>query len=305
MSSRYTPHGMYGWQRRPRPRLDRRNAVKGIDYEASGFAASSSSSSSFDDQSSRRPRRPLHVLPLRDRTSFRVEGVEGQLDHICGVLGLSLEDFAIPAAAWEARRKLSPSGSVGGPRLTRSRNLVADELSDGIVASIQVMNSLHLNEVDTMDTSAIRSNILHNDGDRGLKGTRLQRLSPLKLVVDNFSSPWDLIRSFGPPHDDEDGGLVLSAPINSDHFQRIEGVGNAMANKERSEENLREGACGIPEYFSDSLSDSNDDDSSSFTTESVNSVSPCGSSSCSIRSWQKGGFLGSGSFGTVYEGFTA
>nr|GLL28673.1 mitogen-activated protein kinase kinase kinase 1-like [Ipomoea trifida] len=292
---------MYGRQRRPAgPRLDRRNAAKGIDYEASDFAASpsSSSSSSFDDQSSRGPRRSLHVLPLCDRTSFRVEGSEGQLDQICGFLGLSLEDFAIPAAAWEAGRKWSPSGSVGGPRLTRSRNLVADEASDSIVASIQVMNSLNFNEVDTMDTvtSAIRSNIWHKDGGRGLKGSRLQRLAPLELVG-------DLIRSFVPPHDDEDAGLVLSAPASSGRFQRVEDAGNAMANKERSQDNLREGDRGIPEYFSEPLRNDNDY-SSSFTTESVNSMSPCGSSSFSIKSWQKGGFLGSGSFGRVYEGFT-
>ncbi|RVW17762.1 Mitogen-activated protein kinase kinase kinase 1 [Vitis vinifera] len=49
---------------------------------------------------------------------------------------------------------------------------------------------------------------------------------------------------------------------------------------------------------------SNDDDSSSTTTEPMSNISPNGSLRPSFTNWMKGAFLGSGSFGTVYEGMS-
>ncbi|MCI39352.1 mitogen-activated protein kinase kinase kinase 1-like, partial [Trifolium medium] len=70
-------------------------ALKYFDYDAG-----SSSSSSLDDSSGSLYTRSME---LYDRTSFRIEEIEGELDRICQSLGLSgPEDFAIPAAAWEA-----------------------------------------------------------------------------------------------------------------------------------------------------------------------------------------------------------
>jgi len=51
-----------------------------------------------------------------------------------------------------------------------------------------------------------------------------------------------------------------------------------------------------------SLSTTNDDETSSTTTESMFYISPNGRFRRRIRSWSRGVFLGSGSFGTVYEG---
>ncbi|XP_075492644.1 mitogen-activated protein kinase kinase kinase 1-like [Primulina tabacum] len=58
---------------------------------------------------------------------------------------------------------------------------------------------------------------------------------------------------------------------------------------------------------SDSSNDDDDDDDGKpvgLTRVNDYTVSPNGSFRCNITSWQKGDFLGSGSFGTVYEGFT-
>ncbi|KAH9685974.1 protein kinase domain-containing protein [Citrus sinensis] len=66
--------------RSSRPRLDRRNALKNIQYDAS--LAPSSASSSFDDKSSASPRR-IRSLDLTDnKTSFRVKGMDGEFDLI-------------------------------------------------------------------------------------------------------------------------------------------------------------------------------------------------------------------------------
>ncbi|KAM5574577.1 hypothetical protein ABKV19_013828 [Rosa sericea] len=105
-------------QKRPKPRLDRRNAIKNIDYDA-------------DQHSPSLRTRSLDLPPLsHNQTSFRVRGVEGEFDLICRSLGLSgPEDFAIPLAAWEAQRarsssdftsrsRLRPNDDVPEPRVT-------------------------------------------------------------------------------------------------------------------------------------------------------------------------------------------
>lgn len=77
-----------------KPKLDRRNALKNVDYEPS-----TSNSSSFDSPDSPIRTRSLDFSPINDRTSFRIEGIAGEFDVICQSLGLSgPDDFAIPAA---------------------------------------------------------------------------------------------------------------------------------------------------------------------------------------------------------------
>ncbi|XP_047085774.1 mitogen-activated protein kinase kinase kinase 1-like [Lolium rigidum] len=96
------------------PRLERRNAAKHIDYEAGGPTSvsaswsSSASASSADRSPGVRPSRSLD-LAARGGTDFRVSGsAEGEVDELCRSLGLSgPEDFAIPVAAWEARKARS------------------------------------------------------------------------------------------------------------------------------------------------------------------------------------------------------
>ncbi|KAH6813526.1 hypothetical protein C2S51_022544 [Perilla frutescens var. frutescens] len=126
-----------------RPRLDRRNAIKNIDYYAgddvggSGLTSPSSSSNSFSGDRSVHKTRSLDLMPLSDHTtSFRMEGIEGEADQIFRYLGLSPEDLSIPVAAWEARRNLSPSSEVRTSRLGDRGNL--SELSEGFGGRIRV-----------------------------------------------------------------------------------------------------------------------------------------------------------------------
>ncbi|PNY12489.1 mitogen-activated protein kinase kinase kinase 1-like protein, partial [Trifolium pratense] len=85
-----------------KPKHERRDALKLFNYDAQ-----SSSFSSFDSSSS------VYTCStdLYDRTtSFRIDGIEDEFDIICRSLGLSgPEDFAIPAAAWEAMKFRSAS----------------------------------------------------------------------------------------------------------------------------------------------------------------------------------------------------
>ncbi|PWA40009.1 MAPK/ERK kinase kinase 1 [Artemisia annua] len=96
-------------QHQVRPKLDRRNAIKNIDYDAS---------TSFESSGSGTGRTRSLDIPsgYDNRTSFRIEGTEGEFDVICRRLGLSgPEDFAISTVDWENRRSHSPTGGgVGG-----------------------------------------------------------------------------------------------------------------------------------------------------------------------------------------------
>ncbi|CAA2964538.1 mitogen-activated kinase kinase kinase 1-like [Olea europaea subsp. europaea] len=293
-----------------RPRLDRRNAIKNIDYDAdaSSFSSPSSSSNSFDEPSVHKTR-SLDVLPLSDRTSFRVEGVDGEFDRICKSLGLSgPEDFSIPVAAWEARRALSPSSNLKTPgSIDRS---VSDELSERFEAGIKVSDAelkdgVHLNLNKTVAT-------VNNGGwDIKFEGNRPLKLAPppviMRSVVDNTSSTWDILRGFGP-QDDRDSNSprdvatsLVDEPEENEEVNRSEIVGK----QELSEESVKNVTTVGLESCSDSTNDENYDDFVGLTVETIYSVSLNGSFKCDISSWQKGDVLGSGSFGTVYEGFTA
>lgn len=132
---------MYAKQKKQRPRLDRRNALKNVDYDASQSVPSSPSS--FKDQPTHRTR-SLDLYPLTDRTSFRIDGGAGEFDTVCRSLGLSLEDFAIPVAAWEARKPCSSSDRLRSTRFAdhrRDSNIKlenANELSDSSGNAVRV-----------------------------------------------------------------------------------------------------------------------------------------------------------------------
>ncbi|KAJ6816414.1 putative MAP kinase superfamily protein isoform X2 [Iris pallida] len=115
----------------PRPRLDRRNAAKNIDYNhplsaAASFADPSRSDDDDDEgEAALRTTRSLHLPRPPDvysnQTSFRVGGgVEGEFDLICRILGLSgPEDFAVPSSLWEAaatRRRLPATSRLSPPQ---------------------------------------------------------------------------------------------------------------------------------------------------------------------------------------------
>ena len=69
-------------------------------------------------------------------------------------------------------------------------------------------------------------------------------------------------------------------------------------------EDLRLGELSEGFTGTSSLSTTNDDETCSTTTESMFYISPNGRFRKKIRSWNRGVLLGSGSFGTVYEGIS-
>ncbi|KAL2519111.1 Mitogen-activated protein kinase kinase kinase [Abeliophyllum distichum] len=225
--------------------------------------------------------RSLDVLPLSDRTSFRVEGVDGEFDRICRSLGLSgPEDFSIPVAAWEARRALSPSGNLKTPGF--NDRSVLDELSerfgagvkvgDAVVDDTELKDRVYLNldkseaTVNNVSENEVESK-LFSSGGWGIKGIRPPKLAPppaiMRSVVDNTSSTWDIFRSFGP-QDDRD----LNSPrdvVDSlvDAFEENKEVNRReIVGKQEESGEGGKNATGVGlESCSDSTTDENDDGS--------------------------------------------
>lgn len=359
-----------------RPRLDRRNAIKNIDYDAS---ESSSSTSSYEDRSVYKTR-SLDLSPLSGRTSFRMEGIEGEVDHIFRYLGLSPDELSIPVAAWEARKSLSPSSNVNaiksgdmgclaeslnsfGARIRVSDGQAEDRIDlnlDAFQVSIDegsenggegkligqgewgikgirpsksapppvvtayVMDSTLRsggykeigdgetkvgNEVraDKTSENLVKSQFVSN-GALGIRGSRPPQLAPppamMRSVVDHMSSTWDILEGFGPQENQD-----IKTPQHVSRILNVEGdkdvgreyIGGRLEHIE--EDVLIEWGAGL-ESCSNSSDDENGGSSVSLVGENNYTISPSGSFRFSISSWQKGDFLGRGSFGTVYEGFT-
>ncbi|KAF9687255.1 hypothetical protein SADUNF_Sadunf02G0074500 [Salix dunnii] len=263
---------------RRRPRLERRNALKHVEYDAT------SSPSSLDDSS---PSLLTRSLDLPDRTSFRIEGTEGEFDRVFRSLGLSgPEDFAIPEAAWEAMKVRSASDILPRSRLLESGSPKAAEEVKVMVEGTnrqeesdvraRVLNSIGVRDSSTESTQNEPAEVnKFRDVDNrcvsvGIKGLRPPVLKPppsMTLpVIDKECSTWDLLRDFAPEND------------------RV--VNNNI------------------EFKSCSFSTSNDDDSSSSTTEPMSNISPNGRFRRIFTYWEKGELLGRGSFGSVYEGIS-
>ncbi|KAJ0976036.1 hypothetical protein J5N97_018001 [Dioscorea zingiberensis] len=327
-----------------RPRLERRNAVKNIDYDAAASSWASSASSS-DDSPGLRATRSLDI-PYFDQTSIRIEGLDGEVDELCRSLGLSgPEDFAIPAAAWEAHKARSVAELLPRSRLLNSQSAPETLLDPPVPVLDSSEDTRRSHDPPNTDDCADppvadaspppKSSGGSSDGG-GIKGVRPPVLTPppppsprlkqalpplpskqillspplnqtltlppppsnqtlppppsmLLPALEKMGSTWELLRSFAPDDDDEDyNGGGVSGEEGEGDFEDVsamevrigETVGDMM------------GSC--------SYSTSNDDDSSSTTTETF-VISPNGKFRRSIRSWMRGGLLGSGSFGTVYE----
>ncbi|XP_030475704.2 mitogen-activated protein kinase kinase kinase 1-like [Syzygium oleosum] len=333
--------------RPPRRSLDRLNAIKNVDYDASSTSTSSSSSSSLPSA--------LSLDALSVYASFRVKGEEGEFDVICRNLGLSPEDFAIPVDAWRSSkaRELTPrprlqtafSAPDGGgesPRdgdglaagvdgielesgiavLTGSRSCGSVGLEDrGRVASCRTRFKHVTAGGSALDKSRrplggvfdakARGDCENGEADNaggGIRGLRPPVLTPppvmLRPVVDNVSSTWDLLNLFGPQ--EGPGGDKDSPVCHLNKKDWSDGDDEKVGKETTSQRKGDPDSC-----LSTSVEDEESEDKydvgnalSANILEPVRNIFPNGSFRRRITSWQKGDLLGSGSFGTVYEGFT-
>ncbi|KAK1308983.1 Mitogen-activated protein kinase kinase kinase 1 [Acorus calamus] len=248
----------------PKPKLERRNAVKNIEYDPTQSSSSYSTDSSFSSSDlrlgslrSRSLDLPPTLSAFTEQKSFRVEGTsEGEIDLLCRNLGLSgPEDFAIPVAAWEARK-----ARCNSDLLPRSRSILPAEPAA---------------------VSPRRRRL-------GL-GTRPPVLAPppsmsLPAVLDKTSSTWDIFKALAP--DADEGGRE----------RQLEGESSS---EEEEVENY--GVGGVNGRTGETSAWNDDEDTSSTNTEGVFNISPIGRLKRDIWNWKKGTLLGSGSFGTVYD----
>ncbi|KAB2629060.1 mitogen-activated protein kinase kinase kinase 1-like [Pyrus ussuriensis x Pyrus communis] len=301
---------------RRKPRLERRNAGKHFDYDAASM------SSSLDDSSSSAS---LHTRSFDlDRTSFRVEGNEGDMERIYKTLGLGPDDFSISEEDWVARKIRSTSDvlpmsrlygleSLDSPKPDELREEVA-ELSDRVRAVTVAATEL------TLADSPVPSGVYNADAAAaatsvsagvsiGIKGVRPPVLRPppsMRVpVIDDGCSTWDILRDFAPEGAGNAVGkrLGFSSAASSCSDEEEEGeVGeeDAVEGEIRETVPVSEETVSVSEGCS--FTTSNDDDSSSTTTVSPNErISPNGRLKLIITHWEKGDLLGSGSFGSVYE----
>ncbi|XP_060167781.1 mitogen-activated protein kinase kinase kinase 3-like [Lycium barbarum] len=290
---------MYGKQKKQlRPKLDRRNALKNVDYDAS--KSTPSSPSSFEDQHNPHRTRSLDLYPLTDRTSFRIHGAAGEFDTICRSLGISPEDFAIPVAAWEARKPCSRSDRLRGTRFASTSDINlenANELSVDGESDRPTENASESDEENELDSEdevsdsvrfklrqslnfspengiRVRVRVNEQEDDNlpmdvkcGIKGSRPPRLA--RPVEDEFTSAWDFIKGFGPANDEDEVSPVQST---SDDIIGDEQLGEIANNEEPNEDYVRnvsqvsdsDGVCekpleqGVRDAVESSRSPSND-----------------------------------------------
>lgn len=303
----------------PRPKLVRRNAAKNFEYTPS---ASTSPSPSVSGSSAPRTQ-SLDMGASVDTSSLRVEGNAGEMDLIFQSLGLSgPDDFQIPMAAYEAM-KISSSSDV----TSRPKKGLIDCDDPGETGKKEEVHkfvdplphrfgdNVQKNEVTETDRgvnefklrgAAILPSVVDNgvrlvNGGGGIKGDRPPLLTPppaMSLpVLDNGCSTWDLLKSFAPDNNGPPRYPYLDPPHSSDDEEVVSLSREGSHGVRIGETVMLSGSC--------SFTTTNDDDSSSTTTEPVSIISPNGVSNFNITQWEKGARLGSGSFGTVYEGISS
>ncbi|GAB2291210.1 hypothetical protein Dimus_025469 [Dionaea muscipula] len=285
----------------PKPKLLRRNAAKNVEY-----TPSPPSSSSLGRPPLGRQTRSFDAPRSWERTSFRIDGNDDNLDMMYQSLGLSgPDDFEIPRAMWEAMKSRSSSQvsqrpelgqlDLEKPEVPQSQDMVGvvNDLCNGLQDCVHVSK-----EVVSYNRSADSSS------NQGIRGDRPPLLTPppaMSLpVLDSRCSTWDIIKSFAPdaeesllkdyakirfPGNDDDGA-------DGDNDEQV-----GLSGARLGETVLLSGSC--------SFTTSHDDDSSSSTTDPVLGISPNGRLRADITCWEKGELLGQGSFGKVYKAISS
>lgn len=217
---------------KPRPRLERRNALKNIDYElpsTSSFSSSEDSlSSSLSGAAAGAQRsRSLDIYPLDKQTSFRIEGKEGEFELLCQSLGFSgIEDFCIPTEEWEAMKIRSSSDVL--PRLSRIGN-------SAIVSSsvIKPIDGVDNDEAAVKDISAASPEVISEAIEPEIEGFDIG-------LTDNYSTASSRItdvmrRKIELNHSRFSDGATTSTRSIDATSQKIEvngfGVSNAVATR--------------------------------------------------------------------------
>ncbi|KAL6648411.1 hypothetical protein ACP70R_012635 [Stipagrostis hirtigluma subsp. patula] len=313
-----------GWSRRRPRRLDRRNASKNIGYDATLFCSYPPSPPSAP-ASGPASLAGSAACSLDLLTSFRIGGSGdggGDVQLLCRSLGLSGPDeFAIPLADWEAHKAVRSASASSSPssrhnpdppaRDSPLRREGAEEPAQPADADPElpakepapIEASVQSPRLDPQESA--RPDVKRAAGEGGIKGVRpppvlkpppSMALPAAKLV----GSTWDIVRSFAPdekehaPASRSGGRFGRQDPEEEDEDAAV-----ALTLEE-----LRLGETSEEFTGTSSLSTINDDETSSTTTESMFYISPNGRFRRKIRSWNRGMLLGSGSFGTVYEGIS-
>ncbi|CAL9196752.1 mitogen-activated protein kinase kinase kinase 1-like [Musa acuminata AAA Group] len=296
-------------------RLGRSNAIKNVHYQPATAAAGEESprlSTHFD------PHPPAAAYSTI--TSFRMGGVDGEVDLICRSLGLSgPEDFAIPTSVWEeARRARSSSDLLLFPPSRDSFSRSPPTL----LAASNFFDAIDDRRTLVVDDEAGDKKQLPIGTRRGVEGIRrgfkrleitlpnkISRLTlnpppPISLPhVDDGTSTWDIVRSFAsgeeeerpaPEHDDGNDAATSTCLERRPFGSEEDGMSN-------DGEKLRLRSGDTDKELTGSTSASASDSSA----VAVITVSPNAILRRSIKSWTRGGRLGSGSFGTVYEAISA
>jgi mitogen-activated protein kinase kinase kinase 1 len=145
-------------------------------------------------------------------------------------------------------------------------------------------------------------------GEGGIKGVRPPPVvlkpppSMVRPAVCVVESTWDILRSFAPEEDSH--AHAPASRSGGDSACQDAGEEEDDAAAVLTLEELRLGETSEEFTGTSSLSTTNDDETSSTTTESMFYISPNGRFRRKIRSWNRGMLLGSGSFGTVFEGIS-
>ncbi|XP_013612155.1 PREDICTED: mitogen-activated protein kinase kinase kinase 1-like isoform X3 [Brassica oleracea var. oleracea] len=324
----------------PTRRLERRDALKHINYDAA-----STSTWSAEDISASTSSLVTRSLEFPDRTSFRIfGGGDVEMDQIYKSLGLSgPDDLAISFDAWEACKKRSSSDVINrfksfeldlhnfpvgdaanssdpGNELTRSESSEFGSCGNLVVGT--EVNKPCLERAPTITVKSIgylvpsysgigenkpclertptitvksRGYLVPNQSDVGIKGVRPPVLKPppaKRPPVDHQGSSWDFLTHFAP----EDG--IVRRPSSSSTSDN--GEETLEEEVERDFEGETESVDTGDEACSFSTNEGGGDSSST-----VSNTSPIYANGGSIiTSWQKGGLLGRGSFGSVFEGIS-
>ncbi|XP_059283113.1 mitogen-activated protein kinase kinase kinase 1-like [Lycium ferocissimum] len=288
-----------------KPRLERLNARKHIDYE------------------------PSMIEFSKDNKSFRIEG-KGDVEFLefFEKLGFSgPDDFAIPADEWDAMivRSSTDNNHVVdvASNVSRAIDLGNNKSKDNILGyyddsckASDVIQSVKLNDdiSDVCETNSRMNGVVLNGnepvsllgcgGGGGIRGLRPPPfLAPPPVmslpIVDDSCSTWDICKAFGP-EDHRESGLCRSEVVNG-HDVCIK---NEEDEEEENSTRRRIREFSLLSVSSSFTNTSNDDDSSSSTTERTSIISPNGRFTRFITGWEKGDLLGRGSFGSVYEGIS-